>query len=441
LIDGVVMKIFWAWQSDHPGKISRHFVRDCLEAAIERLRQPRDIDEPTEAARRGAVHLDHDRKGLRGFKDISTEILKKIEKSSVFIGDITPVGSVPAGEGEEQKKLINSNVAIELGYALGKITEDNVLAVLNTVYGSYDDLPFDIQGKDGVLLYRLGPEASKEEIKKEAASFTGALVTALRPFVEQLPASSAGAPVTFKETRPTAYSQAFFTSPNERLAPIMDIGGATDRAYSTGYGPAFYLRVIPTVALARPLAGDVLDQKAVRLTALTLNGGGYRAKNDHGAVNTYPRVGDSLQLESFTQVFRNGELWGVNTDILHQGSLRKPFIIPWKAIEATLYVNLRNYVDFTEQHLGVLPPYTVEVGITGVKNRTLTSPDPRNHVLQVGEMYENDVVLRRIVRDTQQPTLNAFLLEFFEAVYRQTGHERPQNLYGFPSMDRPYFGA
>jgi len=33
------MKVFWSWQSDTPGKIGRHFVRDALQAAIERLKE------------------------------------------------------------------------------------------------------------------------------------------------------------------------------------------------------------------------------------------------------------------------------------------------------------------------------------------------------------------------------------------------------------------
>jgi hypothetical protein len=31
----MLMKVFWSWQSDHLGKISRYFVRDALEQAIE----------------------------------------------------------------------------------------------------------------------------------------------------------------------------------------------------------------------------------------------------------------------------------------------------------------------------------------------------------------------------------------------------------------------
>ena len=128
------MKVFWAWQADTPGKISRHFVRQALEDAIDRLRQPKDIEEPPEEARRANLHIDHDTKGLRGSPEIAHEIFKKIAASEVLVADVTPVGS-SAATSTSQKSLMNPNVAIELGYAFGKIGTDRFLAVLNLAFG------------------------------------------------------------------------------------------------------------------------------------------------------------------------------------------------------------------------------------------------------------------------------------------------------------------
>lgn len=63
---GVSMKVFWSWQSETPGKIGRHFVRDALLLAIEALKQAPDVEEPTAAATREGLHLDHDRQGVSG---------------------------------------------------------------------------------------------------------------------------------------------------------------------------------------------------------------------------------------------------------------------------------------------------------------------------------------------------------------------------------------
>ena len=42
------MKVFWAWQFDLPGKISRHFIRGALEEAIKAINAIDGIDEPDE---------------------------------------------------------------------------------------------------------------------------------------------------------------------------------------------------------------------------------------------------------------------------------------------------------------------------------------------------------------------------------------------------------
>jgi hypothetical protein len=57
------VKVFWAWQSDHPREISRDVIRTALEAAIEHLKQERDVVEAPEESR-GDLRLDHDTKGL-----------------------------------------------------------------------------------------------------------------------------------------------------------------------------------------------------------------------------------------------------------------------------------------------------------------------------------------------------------------------------------------
>jgi hypothetical protein len=64
------MKVFWSWQSDTPGKIGRYFVRDALIAAIERLKETPDVQEPTEREIRSTMHLDQDRKGISGSPDL-----------------------------------------------------------------------------------------------------------------------------------------------------------------------------------------------------------------------------------------------------------------------------------------------------------------------------------------------------------------------------------
>ena len=67
------MKVFWAWQYDLPGKISRHFIRKALEQAIADINHADEIDEPDEAFQTGMMHLDYGRKGLMGGPDLESQ--------------------------------------------------------------------------------------------------------------------------------------------------------------------------------------------------------------------------------------------------------------------------------------------------------------------------------------------------------------------------------
>src|SRR5258708_15824640 len=121
------MKIFWSWQSDTPGKTGRHFVRAALLEAIERLKQPEgEVEEPTQAENRESMHLDQDRQGITGSPDLASTIMEKIDKSAVFVADVTPVATIPKRADDEtsrEKRNMNPNVAIELGYALRSLTD------------------------------------------------------------------------------------------------------------------------------------------------------------------------------------------------------------------------------------------------------------------------------------------------------------------------------
>jgi hypothetical protein len=83
------MKIFWSWQSDTPGKVGRHFVRDALRLAIDALKQAPDVEEPTAAETRESIHLDHDRQGVTGSPDLARTIFEKIDAAAVFVADVT----------------------------------------------------------------------------------------------------------------------------------------------------------------------------------------------------------------------------------------------------------------------------------------------------------------------------------------------------------------
>jgi hypothetical protein len=187
------MKIFWSWQSDTPGKTGRFLVRDALKDAIEKLKQSPDVEDAPRD-----IQLDYDIQGVTGSPDLVRTIFEKIDKSAVVVADATIVGCT-----DLDKKLINSNVAIELGYALRALTDKNVLLVFNRHYGKHKDLPFDLRHKGGAVDFDLAPDADREAIEAQRKTLKERFTLALKPFLEpgQQPKESLSLKANIKHQR------------------------------------------------------------------------------------------------------------------------------------------------------------------------------------------------------------------------------------------------
>jgi hypothetical protein len=208
------MKIFWSWQSDTPGVIGRYLVRDALKHAVEKLRQAQEIEDAT----RENLHLDQDIQGVTGSPDLARTIFDKITKSEVFVADVTIVGKTSEGD-----RLVNSNVAIELGYALHACTDARTVLVLNRHYGTYEDLPFDLRHKGGAVVFDLAPDAQKTDIEARRKSLTDDFVRKLKPFAQL--------PLRVKEPLSV---RAVVEHRLERAHPMP--GGGTDDRYELSVG-------------------------------------------------------------------------------------------------------------------------------------------------------------------------------------------------------------
>lgn len=175
------MKVFWSWQSDTPGGTGRHLIRAALEDAISELKLVEEIEE----AVRTDLHLDSDRQGVPGSPDLARVILEKIDAAFVVVADVTAVGAIATDSNKPPKKLVNSNVAIELGYALRALGSQGILMVMNNFYGGRADLPFDLQAKASPMLFNLPPDADSTIKAREKAHLKSQLKTALRLCLEE----------------------------------------------------------------------------------------------------------------------------------------------------------------------------------------------------------------------------------------------------------------
>ena len=164
--------------------------------------------------------LDHDRQGVAGGPDLAATIFRKIDAAAVFVADVTLVGSTdpatPQGAAQQRKRLINSNAAIEYGYAQHGLGDEAILMVQNTHYGDREGLPFDLKHKAGPIQYRLAPDAIRKEIEAEHAKLHATLSEALKPYLS--PGATPAANVPFEEV-PRTTSSAFFWLPGEVTFP------------------------------------------------------------------------------------------------------------------------------------------------------------------------------------------------------------------------------
>lgn len=422
------MKIFWSWQSDTPGNTGRHFIRTALTEAIAVLKEPEDVEEPRERENKDAMHLDQDRQGVSGSPDLARTILEKIDASRVFVADVTPVSTIPARKEARrefpEKRNMNPNVAIELGYALRSLTDRNVLMVLNTHYGNREFLPFDLAHKAGPILFELPPDADKAKRNMVASALKNDFVAALRPYLQPLPSNS-DAP-TFRSI-PSTISPVAYYKANEPLAAFGSIQDGDHKEYSYPHGRGFYLRVMPRVPQARPIPRHTLLERMKRAGVSPLWGdfSGLYVGNSHGAI-VVDFKGE--RLISSTQLFANGEIWAVSLRFIVENEWGK--FVPCQAFEAAFRNRLRDYVLFLGGELNISPPYSIEAGAVGIKGIHIvhgSQPDDTS-----GPIFDDVFQVERILHDASQTAVDHVALAIFEGLFGTTGYPRPKGLYGFP---------
>jgi hypothetical protein len=425
------MKVFWSWQSDTPGKIGRHFVRDALNAAIEQLKETPDIEEPIERETRSAMHLDQDRKGVSGSPDLARLILEKIELAAVIVVDVTSVGVVPGKQPDAPaKRLINPNVAIELGYALHAISDRALLMVMNEHYGNRADLPFDLQSKAGPIMFRLAPDADRRTITAEARQLTAQLVEALEPFIgrhvervrQQRP---------FPEAQPKD-GPARFREAGQPLG-MRDGAGFTDAGAGNDIflagGAAAWLRVMPTFDPAKKWSSAELKaaiNSGINLPTLIGPANGmhtFRAEDGIGTCIIHNA--QEQQTDYVTFAFETGEVWAISTYPLrpHPNDL---FVTE---VEKLLIEQLPRYGQFIRA-LGLQPPYNWIAGVSGVRGRELQYPVAPNNWRIPGwgsHKCTSENIRSGGLYDMTRSALST-LLPLFKEIYNKCGVTRPDHL-------------
>lgn len=122
--------VFYSWQSDLPNNNNRGFIGKCIENAIKQINNDIGLE----------VVIDRDTMDMTGTPDIVSTIFDKIDKSKIFIADISFINLTGSG-----RLTPNPNVLIELGYAAKTLGWDRIICIFNKQFGKIEDLPFDLR--------------------------------------------------------------------------------------------------------------------------------------------------------------------------------------------------------------------------------------------------------------------------------------------------------
>ncbi len=360
------MKIFYSWQSDTPNRIGRSFIREALDDAIEELKEKLDVDE----AKR--IEVDQDTQGVLGSPSIAETILRKIQHANVFVADVTLVGLVDVENmgdtdtQDAQKKLINSNVAIEYGFAMGCHGDEVLLPVMNNHFGSFKELPFDLNHKRKPVEYCLSPSADKAAREKEKSKLAKHFSEIIKAYLGSMPDVK---DVQYQPVESTMNAASYWGDGKPVVSSDVDpakAGQEVDFGYSSDQ-PLIYLRMWPSSSLpvmnGRELGA--LRSKGV-LPFLMRSGSSSYSRNGLGFVSY--AFDTNFELMSSTQIFQNREIWGVDGCLLERGSEREKYTfdyIPTGALLERVRSSLSAYLKLAAT-LDYLGEANFEFGLVNV---------------------------------------------------------------------------
>lgn len=363
--DPLLMKIFYAWQSDTDSRTNRYLIRDCALEAIKQLNADLTLEDP--------ISFDSDTMDVPGSPAIADTIMAKIAACDVFIADLTFIAK-SAGD----KYCPNPNVLIELGYAYGTIGPDRIVGIMNTAYGEPDELPFDLAHRRYPVRYLLPAGAGKHERDQAKSVITTQLGVAIRTVILSRPAETTLDSGHTDHAVPMPYSS--FLADDKVFAhiehPSFEPGEEAEVKWKNG--PQAYIRfrsivaseVFTRVQLLKKLSEPPILEPFGRFR------GTWTSLNDFGAVvfNTDGRAEQQTSAKCLSQLFLSGEIWGINQTLFGNDAQHGPYIAS-EAMEEQFARALHNYIAFCSRHLHASQPFKVVAGIDGIKNVRLAYAD------------------------------------------------------------------
>ena len=415
--------IFFSWQSDRRASKGRNFVKEVLMSVCAKIAADVSVDE----SMRGLA-VDSDTQGVAGQPPIVDTILAKIDAASVYVGDMTFVGTRIDG-----RPTPNPNVLIEYGWALKSKSHQRTILLMNSAHGapSGENLPFNLRHVRWPIEYCLPDNASSAEKAKQRAELERILERAIRACLATIPSAESASPRTFPRMAAHQGSARF----RPLHAPVgieSSFGFESHGEVFLAEGPAIWLRLMPSMVpgVMQPAYQllEAIKKASNSMFPLLQVAGGYaylRAEDGAGVYRVpagSSSVGRSrIDAPAVSFVFETGEIWSIETGLLAFDS----HVLPQMEIERCFVSGLERYSAVLKS-LGFDPPYHWIAGIEATKGRRLAFPPPVGRVFlgTTGPIcLSPEIVVEGSYNGTESPM--SAMLPFFNKIFEKCGMERP----------------
>lgn len=405
--------VFFSWQSDRQRREGRRLIEKALQRAVERISRDIGVEEAVRD-----LEVDRDTKGEPGSPPIFETILAKIDRTAVFVPDLTFVGTRASGQ-----PTPNPNVLIEYGYALKSLTHSQIVGVMNSAHGRPDDLPFDLRHHRHPITYELYDGASDEERRAAREGLAGDLERAIRSvlgsevFKSKLPRPIEPPDFVLRDPHPHR-GRARFRGPGEAIgvsrsseATLKGDGATTVRLAD---GPAIWLRLAPISSPGRTWKIADLETASNLLALVPLC--------EYGQYLGLVRGNDGVGIHSalkgepsptLVYAFTTGEVWAINAWVLERAQGRI-------VLEEDRFSKSLETLAFFLKSLGMVGPYRWIAGMEELEGRYL---DSGARFRAYGPCMKNVIEKDGTYLPGDDAALS--LRPFFDEIFDQCGTERP----------------
>lgn len=396
--------VFYAWQSDRKQEINKKLILEAAKTAVNNIAEDVTVEE--------CPSLDQDTQNIGGAPDIVQTIFEKISSCGIFLADVTLVAKLP----QKSKKLPNSNVLIELGYAAKAIGWERIVLVMNTVHGGPEELPFDLRARRPIMFQCNKMADYNDAMTRLVSEIDGNIRDIVRTekFTEWL--GTANVCIQPWEAEQTIRELHQELKAGRFMGMSMDHG-------------ALVITVIPSDCTKKDIHTKKLESQVLEAVR-PINTTGWNHVRTPESIRGFPGNGENP--EAATELLANGVIIAVNRDLPRKGNPNTYFedqsenlcYLPLIYMEQLVIERAGQYVNFLKD-IGWQPPYYVGVALLNLRP-TVLEPNPTRYNSGNSRVFRNgDIVPHLItvdgsdkplssdqVREVMEPTLRYIRQEF-----------------------------